>query len=560
MPTSLARLPLLLACCLLFGLPPSAAGAATPGLPLDRASEALRERVDLLRSDGRIAVAGEEIVSHVALPMLYEDAGFRLQWQDPRRLEALIGAIRDIEADGLDPDDYHHDALLRLAATAPASTSPQQRADLDVLATDAFVLLLYHLYMGKVDPVAIEASWNFDPKAVKDSEALEFLKRALASGRIREALDEVRPKHWMYESGRLALAEYRTIAAHGGWDAVPAGPSLKPGMDDPRVPALRRRLKISGDYAGVLDDSTTYDPALVEAVKVFQARHQLTPDGAVGPGTLRELNVPVQARVDQVRVNLERARWVLGAIDAEHSDQVIVDIAGFGVRYLRDGRTIWRSRAIVGQEARQTPIFRSRIDRVVFNPTWTVPPGILDKDVIPGMRRGQNVLARKKLKVYDRQNRPVDPATIDWKRYTGNSFPYFLRQDSGDENALGRVKIDFPNTHLVYLHDTPTRSLFDKDERTFSSGCIRVEKALELAQILLNDPERWNAASIRKVVDAGQTRTVTLATKVPVLLIYWTVDQDDAGRVVFKRDVYGRDPPLLRALDAKFQFGTRPRA
>lgn len=536
------------------------AHAATPGLPLDRAGEVLSERVDLVRAGGRVVVAGEELVSHVALPRLYEDAGFRLLWQDPQRIESLIAALRGVEADGLDPNDYHHDALERLAAATRADATPAQRAELDLLATDAFVVVLYHLYMGKVDPLSIETTWNFDPKSVKDSEALAFLKRALDSGRIREALDEVRPKHWMYESGRLALAEYRSIEAHGGWDPVPAGPSLKPGTTDPRVPALRRRLKISGDYAGALDASETYDAALVEAVKVFQARHQLTPDGAVGPGTLRELNVPVRARIDQIRLNLERARWVLGSIEAQHSDQVIVDIAGFGVRYVRNNRVIWHARAIVGQEARQTPIFRALIDRVIFNPTWTVPPGILEKDVIPGMRRGTNVLARKHLKVYDRQNRPVDPATIDWKRYNGRNFPYFLRQDSGDENALGRVKIDFPNPHLVYLHDTPTRSLFDKDERTFSSGCIRVENALELARILLNDPVRWSAEAIRQAVDAGQTRTVTLATKVPVLLIYWTVDQDEAGRVVFKRDVYDRDPPLLRALDAKFHFGTRARA
>lgn len=548
------------ACVLLCSLAASVAFAATPGLPLDRAGESVRERVDLLHADGRVTVAGDELVSHVVLPLLYEDVGFRLLWQEPQRVDALLAAIDGIAADGLDPADYHFDALVRLRAAVQTTPTPQLRADLDLLATDAFVVVLYHLYLGKVDPVAIEATWNFDPREVKVNEALAFLKRALQSGRIREALDEVRPKYWMYESGRLALAEYRTIAAHGGWDAIAPGPSLKPGASDPRVPALRRRLKISGDYAGALDDSPVYDDALVAAVKVFQSRHLLATDGAVGAGTLRELNVPVNARIDQIRLNLERARWVLGAIDAEHSDQVIVDIAGFGVRYLRDHKVIWRSRAIVGQEARQTPIFRSRIDRVIFNPTWTVPPGILDKDVIPGMRRGQNVLARKHLRVYDRQNRPVDPATIDWSRYTGSSFPYFLRQDSGDENALGRVKIDFPNPHLVYLHDTPTRSLFDKDERTFSSGCIRVDRPLELAQLLLNDPVRWSAAEIRKAVDAGQTRTVTLPTKVPVLLIYWTVDQDDVGRVVFKRDVYGRDPPLLRALDAKFRFGTRARA
>jgi murein L,D-transpeptidase YcbB/YkuD len=551
------RAALLLASLLGFACP---GGAATPGLPLDRAGEALRERVDLLRADGRVVVAGEEIVSHVALPMLYEDAGFRLQWREPQRLESLVAAIRGVEADGLEPNDYHHDALARLAATTRADATPVQRAELDLLATDAFVIVLYHLYMGKVDPLSIEPTWNFDTKSVKESEALAFLQRALESGRIREALDEVRPKHWMYESGRRALAQYRSIQARGGWDPVPAGPSLKPGMTDPRVPALRRHLAVTGDYAGDLDASATYDAALVAAVQVFQGRHQLTPDGTVGPGTLRELNVPVRARIDQIRVNLERARWVLGSIAATQSDQVIVDIAGFGVRYVRNSRVIWQSRAIVGQEARQTPTFRAQIDRVIFNPTWTVPPGILEKDVIPGMRRGTNVLARKHLKVYDRQNRPVDPATIDWKRYNGRNFPYFLRQDSGDENALGRVKIDFPNPHLVYLHDTPTRSLFDKDKRTFSSGCIRVENALELARILLNDPERWSADAIRKVVDAGQTRTVPLATKVPVLLIYWTVDQDAMGRVVFKRDVYDRDPPLLRALDAKFRFGSRTRA
>jgi murein L,D-transpeptidase YcbB/YkuD len=175
------------------------------------------------------------------------------------------------------------------------------------------------------------------------------------------------------------------------------------------------------------------------------------------------------------------------------------------------------------------------------------------------MRRGENVLRRKGLKVYDRQNRPVDPATIDWSKYNGRNFPYFLRQDAGDDNALGRVKIMFPNAHLVYLHDTPSRSLFDKDERTFSSGCIRVQKALELAERVLADPQ-WDAAAIDKVVASGQTRTVTLKKKIPVLLIYWTVDRDDAGRVVFRRDVYERDARLLKALEAPFVFGSRPPA
>ena len=293
-------------------------------------------------------------------------------------------------------------------------------------------------------------------------------------------------------------------------------------------------------------------------MRLFQRRHLLADDATVGGATLRELNVPVAARIDQIRINLERGRWVLHEIG--DGDLVVVDIAGYGVRYLRDRKVIWRARAIVGQPARQTPVFRAEIDNVVFNPTWTVPPGILARDVLPQMQRGENALARKKLKVYDRDGDPVDPSLVRWSDYTAQNFPYILRQDAGEDNALGRVKINFPNPFLVYLHDTPSRSLFDRPDRPFSSGCIRVERPLELAELLLADPAEWNAAAIRAAVDAGTTRTVVLARKVPVLLIYWTADEDPDGHLVFKRDVYKRDARLLRALDGPFSFGTRKRA
>jgi murein L,D-transpeptidase YcbB/YkuD len=211
----------------------------------------------------------------------------------------------------------------------------------------------------------------------------------------------------------------------------------------------------------------------------------------------------------------------------------------------------------VGQPYRQTPIFKSTIDHVVINPTWTVPPGILGKDILPAVRKDAGYLAKRGLEVVDRNGRQVDPASINWARYTGNNFPYFVRQAAGPNNALGRVKIMFPNPYLVYLHDTPSRSLFGKDERAFSSGCIRVEKPFELVEKLLADPA-WDAAALQETVDAGQTRTVRLARPVRLLLIYWTVDEDDDGRVVFKRDIYDRDQPLARALNDRFDFGSRP--
>jgi murein L,D-transpeptidase YcbB/YkuD len=210
----------------------------------------------------------------------------------------------------------------------------------------------------------------------------------------------------------------------------------------------------------------------------------------------------------------------------------------------------WQSKAQVGKPYRQTPVFKSAIDNVVFNPTWTVPPGILGKDILPGVRRDPNYLAKKKLQVIDRSGQPVDASSIDWSRYTGNNFPYMLRQAPGADNALGLVKINFPNSYLVYLHDTPSKGLFDQNERAFSSGCIRVERPLELAALLLNDPQTWNPNSIDTVIKAGTTRTVRLPKPVPVLLMYWTVDPTSAGRVVFKRDPYGRDAKMLQALNA----------
>lgn len=529
-------------------LAPLAALAATPSSPTPLAAP-----LATLAAGGRVRVAGEEIVSHVGLPRLYAEEAGALLWQAPARRAALLAAVQDAADDGLRPADYHLAALERLAA------GTGHDADFDLLASDAYLGLLYDLYLGRVDPVALEPNWNLKPRPLREGPALAYVREALASGQIREAVARVRPQHWLYARGRAALAHYRDIAAAGGWPSLPAGPKLEPGDRDPRVAALRRRLAASDDYRGPVEGPLLFDAELAESLRAFQRRHGLSVDGALGPATLRELNVSVSARIDQIRVNLERGRWVLNQLG--DGDLVVVDIAGFGVRLLHDRKVVWRARAIVGQPYRQTPVFRAEIEDVVFNPTWTVPPGILAKDVLPGLQRGEDVLARKRLRLYDRGGTPVDPAHVRWADYTAQTFPFVLRQDAGDDNALGHVKINFPNPYLVYLHDTPSRSLFDKSDRTFSSGCIRVERPLELAERLLADPAHWDAAAIRAAVEAGTTRTVRLARPVPVLLIYWTAEVDpDDGRVIFKRDVYRRDARLLRALDGRFRFGTRVRA
>jgi murein L,D-transpeptidase YcbB/YkuD len=235
----------------------------------------------------------------------------------------------------------------------------------------------------------------------------------------------------------------------------------------------------------------------------------------------------------------------------------MVDIAGFRLFLIRNNELVWQSRVQVGTPYRRTPVFRDDVKYLVFNGTWTIPPGILAKDILPAVKKDPGYLARRRIRVLDRDGKPVDESAVDWSRYSGRGFPYILRQDPGPDNALGRVKFIFPNEHFVYLHDTPSKALFDRADRTFSSGCIRVEKPFELARILLDDEKKWNAEAIEKLVESGETKTVFLREPMPILLMYWTVAVQEDGTIGFKRDVYGRDSAVLTALEEEFKGPSR---
>ena len=432
--------------------------------------------------------------------------------------------------------------------------SPELAADFDLLLTDGLVRLGYHLAFGKVDPEALSPDWNMR-RQFEQPDAVSRLDEAIRNGHIDALLESLRPALPAYTRLISSLREYHRIAAGGGWRNVPAGPTLKPGMSDPRVVALRRRLAASGDLAGHKAESSDYDLPVETAVRRFQRRHGLTVDGVAGKATRAAMNVPVERRIEQIRANLERARWVLHDLPAEY---VLVDIAGFKVRFYRDGRVIWETRAVVGRPMRMTPVFKSRITYLEVNPSWTVPPTILVEDVLPAIRRDPHYLREKNMRVIDRRGNPVDPAGIDWSSYRGSGFPYQIRQDAGPENALGRIKFMFPNKHAVYLHDTPVKELFRRTERTFSSGCIRIEDPYGLADLLLEQDPHWNRERIIAAVDSLKTRTIKLRTPVVVILLYWTVDVDDEGTVLFKQDIYDRDPPIIKALGKEFGFRKAP--
>lgn len=502
-------------------------------------AEQIRERIEQWRvaqADGATAAAPV-----AAVAAFYEQNRFAPAWTRPDDLDQLLAALRGMAADGLDPQDYALDELQRRRHVLddPQATA-QQRAQFDLLATDACFTALLHLYRGKVDPATLDTHWNFDPRQLDQARGLQAVREALAQGTIGELFARARPQHPYYAQLRAALAKLRGVAAQGGWPMIADGPTLKPGSHDPRVPTLRERLQRVGFAVGEgMDD--LYAPALEAALKQFQREHYLAADGHLGKATLAALNVPVTTRIEQLRANLERARWLLHQLQGEF---VVVDIAGYQVVYYKDGKPVWRSRVQVGKPYRSTPVFKSKITYLTLNPTWTVPPTILKNDILPKLRRNPGYLAANRIRVLDSQGRELSPASVNWANPRG----IVLRQDAGPGNSLGRLVIRFPNDYAVYMHDTPHQELFASEQRTYSSGCIRVEHPRELAELLLDDPVQWNRAGIDRAIDTLKTQTVMLPRPVPLLLAYWTVDLREDGRVGFRPDVYRRDPPLLAAL------------
>jgi murein L,D-transpeptidase YcbB/YkuD len=450
--------------------------------------------------------------------------------------------VRGAESHGLDPGHYHLEALAAAGGGRPGD--PAAAADLDLLRTDALLRLARDLRFGKVEPAERQPT-----PAVAQSPAGEEagvrLEELFAAADLGRALEALAPNHHAYRGLRRALARYRSIRDAGGFPVVGEGPGLRLGDVDPRVPWLRLRLLVTGDLPPDADLlSSVIDADLEVAVRRFQHRHGLNDDAVVGTATLAELEVPVERRIEQVRVNLERARWILRDLPASF---VVVNVAGQRLYVVHDGAAVWETRVIVGKTATRTPTFSALMRYVVLNPAWSVPRSIAP-EILADLRRNPSYLEEQGYRVLDPAGGEVDPSTVEFERYRGSDFPYLFRQSPGTGNALGRIKFEFPNPYSVYLHDTPARSLFERERRTFSHGCIRVQDPLRLGELVLDDPERWSREALEAAIATRATRTVPLKQPLPVLILYWTAAADLHGELHFYRDVYGRDPALLRAL------------
>jgi len=470
------------------------------------------------------------------------------------KAEVFIKTIIEADHEGLDASIYHRDDILSLVRILELNSvfdafEPAKYAELELLLTDAFFSYGFHLSEGVVEPNQTNVDWHIEKP---NKNLLKILRESLHNEKLEEMVDILQPHHSGYLRLKSALLKYQNIKKSGGWHKIPVGPKLRKGDTEKRIAALRSRLLISGDLANSKSgDEEYFDEALESGVKKFQARNGLKTDGVVGSNTLSALNNSVEDRIEQIKLNMERWRWLPQDLGKRY---ILVNTANFELDIIENGQTVTSTRAIVGKKKRPTPALSRKITYMELNPYWNIPHRIAINDVLPCIKKDSNYLKDKSIRIFENWEdgaKEVNPESIDWNTVTKKNFVYKLRQDPANSNALGRVKFIFPNEFSIYLHDTPARTLFNKTKRTFSSGCIRIEKPMELAAYLLTDNSKWTYEKLTAAVDSKKTRTILLPDPINIHILYWTAWVDKNGIVNFRDDIYGRDRQLNIALNEK---------
>lgn len=488
--------------------------------------------IDKLSSEG----AGDEHV--LGILDFYQTRQFQPLWLTQDGVnplgKALLLAFSKATDHALNPRDYHADELDKLQTNS--ETLPQ----LEIELTRNYITYASHLMAGRVAPNDINKALNIFPEAPPPAALLGVVESVED---FPDFLESLAPNTPNYARLKQRLADYRGKAKRGGFTIVPEGEALKPGMSDDRVDALRARLVEEDLLAPGSHADQTYDGALVEAVKLFQERHGLEVDGVMGADTLSELNVPIDARIAQMEINMERRRWMPDDLGERY---VFVNLADQNLKVVLNDKTIHTARVVVGKPYHATPVFSDQMTYVEINPYWTVPHSIATKEFLPQLKRNPGTLQGKDIRVFSGESE-ISPYAVSWASYSPSSFPFTLRQDPGNSNALGRIKFMFPNKFNIYIHDTPSKSLFDRSRRDFSHGCIRVEDPFALGEVLLG-PEGWNRAKLEDVRDTKKRRIIKLKDPIPVHTTYLTAWVNKDGSTHFRRDIYGRDRILEAAL------------
>ncbi len=464
----------------------------------------------------------------------YNGQNYQLIWSDGERPSSryaqLENALKSADDHGLPAELY------RVPAADLSSEGKMNSAELaaqfDVKVTARAFRYFLHLTSGRLDPRALQSLWTVKPEK---PDLVVALTDVVKSNDLGNAIERMQPSQPEYRELQQALVRYRAIAAKGGWPSMPAGTRLKPGQPSAVTPALRQRLAMEGDLdpAHEKDADLVFGGVLVDAVKRFQERHRIKPDGVLSAETVAALNVPVEQRIRTIELNLERWRWLPDAMPERY---LLVNVPDFRLDAIEHGKAVMDMRVVVGAPDNKTPIFADEMTQVIFSPYWNVPPGIAEEETIPRAASDPGFLARNNMEVVAASGEVVDPNSVDWSSARGLR----IRQRPGSGNALGGVKFIFPNTFDVYLHDTNATTLFDRLERGLSHGCVRVEEPHKLAQYVLRDQPQWTAEAIDQAMKSGEEKHVKLNTAIPVYILYKTAWVHDGG-VRFLKDLYGYD-------------------
>ena len=521
------------------------------GVSVNPVSDDLKNQI--LNSRGPIIVVfGENSVRlSNQVSKFYELQNYQPVWTSNSKIlpqaNTFINIIREAENEGLEPSDYHLKDIniyLNEIQKGKDSVDPHMLAQFDLLLTDAFILYVSHLINGRIEPQGVDLTW------LKNHSNVDFgkiMNLSLGSNQFQNVISNY--ENPLYIRLRTALIKYKIVQANGGWLLIPSGPKIEKGQRGERIKLLRERLMISGDLnAQSTDVSNVYDEEVEGAVRKFQRRHGLAEDGIVGPETLTELNVPVEKRIEQIKINMERYRWLPQNIGPRY---IQVNIPSFHLDVIQNGKTVLAMPVVVGKPYWNTPLFSANMTYIILNPYWNIPRSIALEETLPKIQSDPEYLSKRNIRVlqgWTDGSTEIDPSTIDWFQVNNNNLKYRFRQNPGPSNPLGRIKFMLPNEYNVYLHDTSQKNLFKKQRRDFSHGCIRVENPIGLAEYVLSVEPGWTKERIESEIRKGKSQSIILPEPVPVYLVYFTAWVDDNGDIQFRRDVYGRDEALYESL------------
>jgi len=528
--------------------------------------------IKIVSNETFFAIQGQKILYPKEVFELYQLRACRTIWYSTENMldyaDTLIQHLQTADFDGLNPNHYHLTQLLDLYQKINFSLKvnytikdTSSLLDFELLMTDAAIAYSKDLRIGKISPNSIEQHFEIERDTAYVADDLAY---ALNNSSIQAYYQNIAPHYNQYEKLKCVLGEYLEKEP---WDSISCELTLKVGMKHDHVADLRKRLgfentspndikfdtlfytapnnpTIIDSFSLVPADSIfnpfVYDSLLYQQVNQFQSHHGLEPDGEVGPATFDQLNVPLEKRIEQLSVNLERWRWMPREIGNRY---IIVNIAGYYLQFYDEDTISFTKKVVVGKPYTRTPVFSDQMRYLELNPYWTAPYSISSREILPKLKKDPSYLARNEMVLF-KAGKEVDPFSVDWSMISRSNFPYVVRQSPGYKNALGAVKFMFPNQYNVYIHDTPSKSRFEEMYRPFSHGCVRLHEPIQMAEHILADT-KWTPKKIKQQLNKRKNKRINLDEPIPVYIMYWTVWVNDDGIPYFMEDIYNRDEKVI---------------